>query len=119
MELATNLYRGDFLVDDIYEDWTILIREHLRLIYINTLDRLSQISFNKENYSNSIALCQMILKHDNCREDAHRRLIRCYSHLGQRHLALRQFQLCEESLRSELEMDPEPATIELVEHIRS
>jgi DNA-binding SARP family transcriptional activator len=64
-------------------------------------------------------LCQLILNRDSCREDTHRQLIRCYSRQGQRHLALRQFQFCQDALNNELDIDPEPATIQLIERIRA
>ena len=119
LEMAANLYQGDFLTGDIYEEWTVLTRERLRLANLDALYQLSQTYFNRGDYSDSADLCQLILNRDNCREDAHRRLMRCYSRLGKRHLALRQFQLCEEALQNELDIDPEPATIQLVERIRS
>ena len=44
--------------------------------------------------------------------------MRCYSRQGQRPLALRQFQICAEALRTELDVEPSPATAELYERIR-
>lgn len=117
-EVAINLYQGDFLADSPYEDWTIPGRERLRLAYLETLDRLSQIYFNDERYAACIALCQTILTRDRCREDAHYRLMQCYSRLGQGPLALRQYQVCAEALQIELEVDPAPETAQLYELIR-
>jgi DNA-binding SARP family transcriptional activator len=117
-EVATSLYQGDFLEEDPYEEWPVLTREHLRVSYMETLDRLSQIKFDMGNYSACVALCQKMLERDNCREDAHRLLMRCFSRQGQQHLALRQYQACVEALRTELDVDPEPATVQLAEHIR-
>ena len=118
LESAASLYQGDFLADDPYEDWTTLTRERLRLAYLEILDRLSKDYFEQSEYSASATLCQLILNRDNCREDAHRRLMRCYSRQGQQNLALRQFYVCSEALRSELEVEPEPATIQIAERIR-
>jgi DNA-binding SARP family transcriptional activator len=117
-EAATSLYEGDLLADDPYEEWPVFEREHLRISYLDMLDRLSQIYFNQEQYLACIALCRRILERDNCREDAHRCLMRCYSRQGQRHLALRQYLSCVEALRAELDVDPEPTTTQLVERIR-
>jgi DNA-binding SARP family transcriptional activator len=44
--------------------------------------------------------------------------MRCYSRLGQGPLALRQYQICAEALRAELEVDPAPETTQLYEQIR-
>jgi DNA-binding SARP family transcriptional activator len=117
-ELAASLYQGDFLVDDPYEEWPVLYRERVRLAYLDTLDRLSGLYLGQGRHAACAALCQRIIERDACREDAHRRLIRCYSRQGQRHLALRQFQACAEALRTELDVDPAPATVRLHEAIR-
>ncbi|HEV8649903.1 MAG TPA: BTAD domain-containing putative transcriptional regulator [Actinomycetes bacterium] len=117
-ELAASVYQGDFLADDPYEEWSVLSRERLRLEYLDTLDRLSQLYFGQGSYASCAALCRRIIERDSCREDAHRRLMRCYSRQGQPHLALRQYQACAEALRGELGVEPDPATVALNEQIR-
>jgi DNA-binding SARP family transcriptional activator len=105
-ELATALYQGDFLADDPYEDWPVLTRERLRVVYLDTLDRLSHLYFAQGQYGSCITLCKVIVQRDPCREDAHRRLMRCFSRQGQTHLALRQYQVCADALQAELTVDP-------------
>ena len=117
-ESAASLYNGDFLADDLYEEWPVVTRERLRITYLDMLDRLSRIDFNQGQYLACVNLCHLILERDNCREDTHRRLMRCYSRQGQIHLALSQYQVCVAALRSELDVDPEPATKQLGERIR-
>jgi DNA-binding SARP family transcriptional activator len=117
-ELAAAVYQGDFLADDPYEEWAVLIRERLRLAYLDTLDRLSHRHFSLAHYASCAAICQRIIERDPCREGAHRRLMSCYSRQGQPHLALRQFSACVEALRVELGVGATPATIELHERIR-
>jgi DNA-binding SARP family transcriptional activator len=117
-ELAASLYQGDFLADDPYEEWPVLTRERLRPAYLDVLDRLSLLYFGQGRYAACAALCQRIIERDACREDAHRRLIRCYSRQGQPYLALRQYHACAEALRTELSVDPAPATVRLHEAIR-
>jgi DNA-binding SARP family transcriptional activator len=92
-EVAIGIYGGDFLADDPYEEWPVLTRERLRVAYLDTLDRLSHIYFGKGQYASCATLCQLMLARDNCREDAHCRLMSCYSRQGQHHLALRLSQL--------------------------
>jgi DNA-binding SARP family transcriptional activator len=117
-EVATGLYQGDYLADDPYEECPVLTRERLRVAYLDTLDRLAQLYFSQGQYATCAAMCQRTLAYDNCREDAHCRLMRCYSRQGQQHLALRQYQACVEALRADLEVEPAPTTIELYERIR-
>ncbi len=117
-EAAIDHYKGDFLAGDLYEEWPVLIRERLRVTYLDTLDRLSRIYFSRQQYAACEATCQQILARDNCREDAHCLLMRCYSRQEQENLALRQYQTCVEALRSELDVAPASATMQLYERIR-
>jgi DNA-binding SARP family transcriptional activator len=60
----------------------------------------------------------MIVERDPCREDAHRRLMHCYSRQGQPQLALRQYQICLRALRAALGVEPASETVELHARIR-
>jgi DNA-binding SARP family transcriptional activator len=117
-EFATGLYRGEFLADDPYDDWAALIRERLRLAYLDTLGRLSNLHFNVGRYAASANLCRRIIEQDPCREDAYRRLMRCYSRQGQPHLALIQYRACVRTLEIELGVEPDLATVKLHDQIR-
>ncbi|NEA99045.1 BTAD domain-containing putative transcriptional regulator [Streptomyces sp. SID13726] len=116
-ECAAGLYRGDLLADEPYEDWPVLDRERLRLANLDVLDRLGGLSFTFGRYAPCAALCRRIIELDPCREDAHRRLMRCYCRQGQPHLALLQFRTCTRLLQEELGVRPGPATVELRDHI--
>ena len=117
-ESADGLYRGDFLADGLYEEWAALTRDHLRLAHLDALSRLSNLHFSAGRYAACAALCQRIIECDPCREDAHRRLMRCYSRQGQPHLALMQYRACVQALAVELGVDPDPATARLHDQIR-
>jgi len=117
-ELAAAFCQGDFVAEEPYEQWPMLTRERLRMAALDTLDRLSRLYFDQRRYAACAALCQQIIDRDHCREDAHRRLMRCYQRQGQTHLALRQFQACARRLAAELGVDPAQATIALHERIR-
>jgi DNA-binding SARP family transcriptional activator len=118
-EAAIHLYQGDFLADDPYEDWALVTREHLRLAYLGALDQLSQLHFNEGRYSTCVALCLQLLVHDECREDAHYRLMCCYCRLHQPQLAVRQYQTCATVLRRELGFEPSAATRKLLLQIQA
>jgi DNA-binding SARP family transcriptional activator len=117
-ERALALYQGDFLADDPYEDWPVLAREYLLLSWLDVLDRLSARYFDQLQYGACVALCRLLVERDRCREDAHRRLMRCFTRQGQPHLALRQFQACADALAHDLGVDPDPATVALAQQIR-
>jgi DNA-binding SARP family transcriptional activator len=117
-ERALALYQGDLLADDPYEDWPVLAREQLLLAYLDALDRLSGLYFGQHQSGACVVLCRQLVQRDPCREDAHRRLMRCFTRQGQPHLALRQYQACADALHRDLGVDPDPATVALAEQIR-
>jgi DNA-binding SARP family transcriptional activator len=118
LDAAVGLYQGEFLADDPYEEWAIVAREHLRLAYLDALDQLGALRFDSGNYGGAAELCLKTLAYDNCREDAHCRLMRCYSRKGQPQLALRQYHACVAILRSELRMEPSATTTDLFQRIQ-
>lgn len=117
-QMAEDLYLGEFLAEDRYEDWPLVHRENLKNAYLDALDQLSQHFYANEQFATCIHYCRKILAEDNCREDAHRRVMLCYINLSQPHLALRQYHTCVETLRDELDVPPMPATEELYQQIR-
>jgi DNA-binding SARP family transcriptional activator len=116
-EAATWLYQGEFLADDPYEEWAMVIRDHLRLCYLDALDRLGALRLNSGDYAGCVAVCLKLLACDSCREDAHCRLMRCYSRQRQAQLALRQYHTCVTALRTELDVAPASATTELFDRL--
>jgi DNA-binding SARP family transcriptional activator len=115
--IAEGLYQSDFLEEDIYEDWPSLQREHIRNLYLDVVDRLSEYYVRRGEYTAAIALCQKVLTQDDCCEEAHRRLMRCYLAQGQRHLAVRQYQTCVQALNEELGLTPSEETVALYRRI--
>jgi DNA-binding SARP family transcriptional activator len=117
-EAAENLYQGEFLAEDRYEDWPLVHRENLKNAYLDTLGQLSQHFYTSGQFAMSIYYCHKILGEDKCREDVHRRIMLCYLNLEQPHLALRQYHTCVEALKEELDVPPMPATEEFYKRIQ-
>jgi two-component SAPR family response regulator len=118
-EQAAEIYKGDFLEDEIYESWSSLDRENLKEIYLVILDKISEFYMLNNNHQDAIRLCDNIIKKDNCREDIYRRLMLCYYRIGQRDKALKCYHKCSKALKSELEAEPTNITIELYKKIKS
>jgi DNA-binding SARP family transcriptional activator len=116
--MAEALYQGEFLEEERYEDWPIPERQRLQEDYLSMLDRLSQYHYDQGDDASCMAMCRKMLVVDPCREKAHRQLMRCYSRQGQPYLALRQFHLCVDRLKEELDVPPTPSTTVLYEKIR-
>jgi DNA-binding SARP family transcriptional activator len=109
-EKAIELYRDDYLVEDLYEDWTMVERERLANAYIDTLDRLAVHYMEVGQHQESIRACYRVLEKYRCHEDSHRLLMRCYARLGLRARALHQFRMCEQILGQEYGTSPSPET---------
>ncbi len=116
---AERLYRGDYLEDDAYEDWTLVRREYLRDAHFNLLFRLSLLAFERGDDVSCGAACHKILRQDPLSEEAYRVLMVSHSRRGQLARALRWYHICEQVLRSELGVSPSAETTELRDAIRA
>jgi LuxR family maltose regulon positive regulatory protein len=109
-EKAIELYRDDYLVEDLYEDWTMVERERLANAYVDILDRLAVHYMEVGQHQESIRACYRVLEKYRCHEDSYRLLMQCYANLGLRARALHQFRMCEQILRQEYGTSPSPKT---------
>lgn len=116
-EQALQLYTGELLPDDLYDDWTIRKREQLRETFHDLLAKLSELYEDEGNYTRAIELAKQLIAADAANEVAHRRLMKLYAQSGNKHQALRQYRECVESLRRELDVGPDQATVELHDQI--
>jgi DNA-binding SARP family transcriptional activator len=116
--VAEELYQGDFLEDERYEDWPAFQRQHLQTKYLSLLQQLSRYYLQQGDYATCAAMCNKMLSVDPCHEQAHRWLMRCYSRQEQPYLAIRQYHLCVERLREELDASPMEKTVALYREIR-
>ncbi len=107
---ALELYRGDFLAENLYEEWTLIERERLVNVYITMLERVAAYYMRNEQYQECIATCYRALEKDPCQEGSHRLLMECYTRLGARAIGLRQYEICKEILRLKYGTVPSPET---------
>lgn len=121
---ARELYRqaeqwvtGDFLEESPYEEWAIAERERLRLLYIDMANRLGELLEANDDLAAALEVSHRVLKVDRCDEESHRRSMRCYSALGHRSLAIRQYRTCADQLSQTYELSPSPETTELYESL--
>lgn len=113
-----DLYRGDY-VQSFYSDWCIFRRDELRQAYLDAQHHLAQIAWSQKRIDESLSHWKHILTVDSCFEEAHYGLIRCYLDQGKRGSALRQYQRCAETLKSELGVEPGPALQSLYQRLIS
>jgi len=109
-ERAVELYRGDYLVEDLYEDWTMIERERLAQAYVDILGRLAIHHMEAGQPQEVMRVCYRLLEKDRCHEDSYRLLMRCYARLGLQGRALHHYWLCKEALKQKYGIDPSSET---------
>jgi DNA-binding SARP family transcriptional activator len=118
VKAAIGLYQGD-LLEGWYQDWCLLERERLQVIYLIMLDKLMSHCERAREYESGIAYGHQILLVDRAREQTHRRLMRLHALGGDRTAAMRQFERCLEALAEELDVEPSQRTHDLHALIRA
>lgn len=111
---ALDLYQDDYLaVDARYENWASAERERLRALYLRAADCLASELFMRGEYAECLLWCEKILARDRCWENAYRMMMRAHIARGERPQARRAYEQCVQALKSDLEMGPSEATIQV------
>ena len=116
--VAIELYTGDLLPGDLYEEWTELRREELRQVYLILLVELAGLHEEREDYGPAIEALGRVVTSEPAHEAAHAGLMRLYALSGQRGEALRQYgRLLEVLSAEEFGAEPGAETGRLYEEI--
>jgi DNA-binding SARP family transcriptional activator len=116
-ERALALYEGDLLPDDLYEPWTDRPRRELHDLRNRLLIEASDRYEAAGDHTTAIERLEVLLAADHGAEEAHRALMRIYAGSGQRQRALRQYEICKDVLKQELDVEPSAETVALYEEI--
>jgi LuxR family maltose regulon positive regulatory protein len=115
---AIILYGGPYLPDNLYEDWTVVERERLAMLFNDAAIRVGTLLLDEGAAHEVIGLAWRVLENDRAYEDAYRLLIRAHAALGERSSALRIYARCVAVLREELGVEPLPETAALYNTLR-
>jgi DNA-binding SARP family transcriptional activator len=115
---AINLYKGSYLPNRIYEDWTSEEREKTQLLILGAYITLAEILL-EENALESIRLAQKAIAIDSTWEDAYRIQMRAYIAKGNRPQAIKTYMKCEAILEEEYGISPLPETKNLLKEIEA
>ncbi len=116
---AVELYTGELLPEDRYEDWCSARRESLREQCIALLLELSALERDAGDGAAAVRWLQRALVEDPLNEEAHRRLMTLFAMSGRRQQALAQYQRLRQALRREFEDVPDAETRQLYQSILS
>lgn len=109
-------YQGD-LLESGYSDWCLLWRESLRAMHTEALEFMLKASMARKDWNAGLRYGRQLLMLDSLMEHVHRAVMRCHFHNGNRPLAMRQYALCEQLLREELDVEPMDETRRIQETI--
>ncbi|MBI5293960.1 MAG: tetratricopeptide repeat protein [Chloroflexi bacterium] len=115
---AIDLYRGDLLPEQDL-DWLLLERENLYLAYVRALQTLGTHLLQNGEPRQAVPLLEKLNQIEPFDEYHLRGLLRAHQTSGGRGAALAAFDRFRIHLKEEMGLDPEPATLELVQAIRA
>jgi tetratricopeptide (TPR) repeat protein len=114
---ALELYGGELLPEDRFEDWVQARRDQLRETQLALLVELAALQAEQGERGAAVATLQRAIVEDPLHEAAHRELMRLFAQDGRSQQALAQYQQLRDVLRRELAADPDPQTRELYREI--
>jgi DNA-binding SARP family transcriptional activator len=114
---AVDLYSGDLLPEDRFEEWAMGRRDEIREEFLSLLVNLALLYEASGTLAPAIQCFQRVIAADPAREEAHAGLMRAYAQSGRRHQAIRQYDQLRQALRRELDVEPEQSTQRLQQDI--
>lgn len=105
-QTALDLYRGDLLPEDRYDEWLDVHRDGLRHRYLALLLEFVDLLVERGERGSAIEVCRQALARDHTLEEAHVALMRQHAATGHSQQAIRQYQELEEVLDRELGVEP-------------
>jgi class 3 adenylate cyclase len=114
---AIELYKGDYLEDELYTPWTMMKREETRALYINVLRRTASLYERQGNSRKAIEVFKLLIRADPGLEESYRKLMLLYSNIGMRAEAIRIYNECKRVLSRELDVDPDELTTSIYKRI--
>ena len=107
---ALELYTGELLPEDRYEDWAACRREELRERYLMLLLNLMQAHEERGEVPAAIQALELVVATEPTHESAHTNLIRLLALSGRRQKALRQYERLRDVLAHEVGAEPATAS---------
>ncbi|HET6884716.1 MAG TPA: BTAD domain-containing putative transcriptional regulator, partial [Rubrobacteraceae bacterium] len=115
--LAIDLYAGELLPEDRFEDWADDERADLRRVYLELLTELAGLYEERGEYDPAAEVLQRVVAEEPTNEEAHTSLMRLYTISDRRGDALAQYERLKEVLWKQLDAEPAAETRRLREDI--
>lgn len=116
---ALNLYTGDLLPQDLYEDWLEGRREELRQSFLSMLVELARLYEERGKLGPAIEALQRVTMYEPVNQEVHVGLVRLFALSGRQEAALEHYEQLEKTLHRELGVRPDAVIRRLYEEILS
>jgi DNA-binding SARP family transcriptional activator len=114
---ALELYAGELLPEDRYEDWTARRREALRDIQVRLLWDLAGVQQERGDVRAAMGALSQLVAEEPTHEEARAGLMRLHCLAGEQWSALREYAQLRTALREELDAEPGATTQQLYAEI--
>lgn len=115
---AVDLYAGDLLPEDRYEEWAENRREGLRRLYLALLVELAGAHEERGDFVPAIETLREVVSGESAHEEAHAGLMRLYALSGRRRKSLGQYEQLRKAISQEgLGAEPDTVSRQLYEEI--
>ena len=123
LQSAVTLCRGEFLEgirirDRAFEEFLRVEQARIQELTIDVCARLMNHQLQHDSVASAAETAKRLLTVDPLQEPARRTLMKYYAGKGQIGLALKQYQACRDTLRDQLQVEPDAETEQLFNEIR-
>jgi len=116
-ESLSEIYRGDLMPGDLYDDWFAAARDRYRNEFSDAMIRAADILQREGDPARALHLVRCALLFDPWREDLYQMALQCQIATGQRSAAIDTYMSCRSRLADDLGIDPSSETTRLYEHV--
>jgi len=106
LESAIQIYQGDFLNEDAYEDWVAFERESLNEKFFSAAMELGAIYQKEEKYQEAISIGRRVLELDRIYEPIYEQLFQLFAKTHQTAELKKLYEECKSAFNKELGIEP-------------
>lgn len=114
---VAEVYRGELLPGEAYDDWFAALRERCRHDFEDAMLRASTLLEAVGDRQGGLGLLRRALQHDPWREDLYQAALRLQMSAGQRSAAIETYLTCRSRLVDDLGIDPSAETTRLYQQV--
>ncbi|TLM80203.1 MAG: hypothetical protein FDZ70_01655 [Actinobacteria bacterium] len=116
-ERLADIYRGELLPGDLYDDWFTAVRDDYRHQFGAAMAEASALAEKLDDPARALRFARAGLAQDPWREDLYQSALRHQIATGQRSAAIETYFACRSKLVEDLGLDPSRETVKLYEQV--